>query len=314
MSVFPKQEGNPGHSIIRVHHSWITVPHVSFPVSNFSKIMHMKRLLLPAVLLSSLFVCAQEHKLVKIWETDSILKTPESVLYDAGNKVLYVANIDGEPWGKDGKGSIGKVGLDGKIIAAEWVTGFNCAKGMGLHKGLLYVADFNCVKVVDTKKGALVDSIVIENAQGLNDVSVDEAGIIYVTDSKAKKLYRIENKKPVLLLDSLKGPNGILKCRDGLLLLDAGGMYRVNNDKTLFKIVEGMEGGTDGIENITGHDYIVSCWAGTIYYVEQDGTKQLLLDTRADKKNTADIGINAAAKIIYVPTFFKNTVVAYEVK
>lgn len=274
----------------------------------------MKRSLL---LLSFFFAATSvfgQHQLIRLWETDTTLKTPESVLYDAGNKVLYVANIDGEPWGRDGKGSIGKVGLDGKIIATDWVTGFNCAKGMGLHKGLLYVADLYCVKVIDTKKGMIVDSILVENGQGLNDLAVDKDGILYVTDSRAKKLYRIENKKPVLLLDSLKGPNGIMKNKDGLFLLDAGSLYKVNDDKSLVKMAEGMEGGTDGVENISGRDYIVSCWAGTIYYISQDGSKQLLLDTRAEKKNTADIGIDPEAKIIYVPTFFKNSVVAYEVK
>lgn len=274
----------------------------------------MKRSLLLLSFLIATISAFSQHQLVKLWETDSSLKTPESVLYDAGNKVLYVANIDGEPWGRDGKGSIGKVGLDGKIIATDWVTGFNCAKGMGLHNDLLYVADLTCVRVVDIKKGTIVDTIRFENAIALNDLSVDRDGIVYVTDSRAKKLYRIENKKPVLLLDSLKGPNGVLKNNDGLFLLDAGAMYKVNDDRSLTKIAEGMEGGTDGIENISGNDYIVSCWGGTIYYVEPNGNKQLLLDTRAEKKNTADIGINPKSKIIYVPTFFKNSVVAYEVK
>ena len=82
---------------------------------------------------------AQKHQLIKKWETDTILKVPESVLYDAANKILYVSNIDGtDPWGKDGKGSIGKVGLDGKIIKVDWVNGLNAPKGMGLYKGKLY--------------------------------------------------------------------------------------------------------------------------------------------------------------------------------
>ena len=67
-----------------------------------------------------------QHSLTRLWETDTLLKIPESVLFDAENKILYVSNIDGtDPWAKDGKGSIGKVGLDGKIIATEWVTGLN---------------------------------------------------------------------------------------------------------------------------------------------------------------------------------------------
>ena len=78
-----------------------------------------------AILLNSSLLFAQ-HKLEKIWETDSVLKVPESVLFDGDNKVLYATNIDGtDPWGKDGKGSVAKVGLDGKVIATEWVSGLN---------------------------------------------------------------------------------------------------------------------------------------------------------------------------------------------
>src|SRR5215203_3918274 len=39
---------------------------------------------------------AQSRQLVKKWETEATLKTPESVLYDAGGRVLYVSNIDGK--------------------------------------------------------------------------------------------------------------------------------------------------------------------------------------------------------------------------
>jgi hypothetical protein len=88
----------------------------------------------------------------------------------------------------------------------------------------------------------------------------------------------------------------------------------MNKDKTLTKITDGMEGGTDGIENISGNDFIVSCWQGVVWYVNADGSKQQLLDSRADKKNSADLGMDAKNKIIYVPTFWRNTIVAYRVK
>src|SRR5215470_772449 len=85
-----------------------------------------------------------QHSVTKLWETDTILKVPESVLLDADNKVLYVSNIDGtDGWAKDGKGSIGKIGLDGKIIAVDWVPGLDAPKGLGLYKGKLYAADID---------------------------------------------------------------------------------------------------------------------------------------------------------------------------
>jgi sugar lactone lactonase YvrE len=267
-----------------------------------------------AILLNSSLLFAQ-HKLEKIWETDSVLKVPESVLFDGDNKVLYATNIDGtDPWGKDGKGSVAKVGIDGKVIAAEWVSGLNAPKGMGLYNGKLYVADLNELVVIDIAGGKIDKRIVVTGAVGLNDVSVSKTGIVYVSDSKAKKVFIVKDGISELLLDTLKGPNGVLMRGDDFYLLDAGGMYKMNKDKSLTMITDGMDGGTDGIENISGNDFIISCWQGVVWYVNADGSKQQLLDSRGDKKNTADIGMDAKNKIIYVPTFWRNTIVAYRVK
>lgn len=276
----------------------------------------MKKVMLLAMFaLVTLFSFAQQHSLVKLWESDSLLKVPESVLPDLKNKVLYVANIDGtDPWGKDGKGSIAKLGLDGKIINAEWVRGLNAPKGMGQFKNTLYVADLNEVVLIDIEKGEIKNRIVVPNAEGLNDITVDPKGIVYVSDSKAKRVYRIKGLDANPHLEGLQAPNGVLWYKDVLYVLDKGGLYKVEYDRKLTKLAEGMEGGTDGVEPVYEKEFIVSCWAGVIYYVYADGTKELLLDTRNDKKNTADIGYDPATRTIYVPTFWKNTVVAYELK
>lgn len=269
---------------------------------------------LPLVL-TCLFTSAQSKQLVKKWETDSLMKVPESVLYDAGAGVLYVTNIDGtDPWAKDGKGSVGKVGLDGKIINVEWVSGMNAPKGMGLYEGKLYVADLNNVVVIDVASGTIEKTIVVEGAQGLNDVTIDKKGVVYVSDSPGKKVYRIINGKPELFLENLERPNGLLAHKKQFFVLDNGILYKVGKDKSLTKITDGMEGGTDGIEHVGGKNYIVSCWAGSIWVVNTNGTKTNLLDTREQKINTADIGYDAKNRIVYVPTFWKNSVVAYELK
>ena len=266
-------------------------------------------------LVLSLQLTAQNKQLVKLWQTDSVFKVPESVLYDEKNQVLYVSNIEGtDPWGKDDKGSIGKLGLDGKVIKVEWVTGFQSPKGMGIYNGILYVADQDQVVSIDINKGQIVNRLTVEGASGLNDISIDNKGIIYVTDSKGKKLFRVEGGKASLYLDSLKGPNGVLVHEGKLMIVDNGGLYKVETNKSLTKIADGMEGGTDGIASVQNGEYIVSCWAGVIYYVKPDGSKQVLIDTRDVKSNTADIGYHPKNKIIYVPTFWRNSVVAYQLK
>lgn len=274
----------------------------------------MKNISFLCVLLLMFFSVTAQHQLVKKWETDTLLKVPESVLYDGKNSVLYIANIDGQPNDKDGRGSIGKVGLDGKIIAAEWVQGLNAPKGMGLHKKTLYVADVDVVVVIDTRDGSISKRIPVAGSIFLNDVTVDKKGVVYVSDSRTKKVHRIKKGKVTTHIENLQGPNGLLVHNKLLYVLDNGGLYRVEENKSLAKITDGMEGGTDGIENVTGDDFIVSCWGGVIYYVKADGTKEKLLDTREQKVNSADIGYDAKNRIVYVPTFWKNNVVAYELK
>ena len=257
----------------------------------------------------------QQYELLEKWESDSLLKVPESVLFDKANQILYVSNVDGtDPWKADGKGSIAKVGLDGKIIAAEWVSGMNAPKGMGIYNSKLYVADLGNISVIDIASGKIEKTIAIQGATGLNDISIDPNGVIYVTEYLSKKLYKVVNEKAELIAENLTQPNGVLFHNNELFLLDGTGMFKVNADKSLAKIADGMEGGVDGIENIEGNSFIVSCWEGALWQVNADGTKQMLMDTRKEKRSTADIGFDPATKTVYVPTFFRNTVVAYEVK
>lgn len=276
----------------------------------------MKRpLLLVLILVACISIRSNaQHRLVKKWETDTTLKVPESVLYDERGQLLYVSNIDGKSDEKDGKGSIGKVSLDGKVIKTDWVKGLNAPKGLGLYKMNIYAADLDEVAVIDINKAAIVDRIHVPGAVFLNDITIDPRGIVYVSDTRAGKVFRIENGVPMLWLDKLKAPNGLLSIGNELYMLDSGALYKVEKDKSLTKLADGMDASTDGLENVTGKDFIVSCWAGSIWYVKGDGTKEHLLDTKAEKMNTADIGYDHRTRTLYVPTFFSNKIVAYELE
>jgi sugar lactone lactonase YvrE len=260
---------------------------------------------------------AQTHKLTKVWESDAALKTPESVRLDARRQVLYVSNIDGEPWTADGKGSIAKLGLDGKVIAAEWVTGLDCPKGLALSDDgkWLYAADAGGIVVIDVAAGKISNKIAIPEGQQLNDL-VNDKGTLYVSDSKGRKVYQVKNGKARVYLDNkvLKGPNGLFVHHGALYVLDHDSLSRVEQDKSLKLIADGMPGGVDGLENVRGDDFLVSVWSGALWYVAADGSKELLFDGKAEKTSTADTGWNPATNTVYVPTFFKNTVIAFKVE
>jgi sugar lactone lactonase YvrE len=258
------------------------------------------------------------HKLTKLWETEATLKVPESVRLDAKRKVLYVSNIDGQPWEADGKGSIAKVGLDGKVIAAEWVTGLDCPKGLALSEDgkWLYAADAGGIVVIDVKKGKIAKKIAIPEGVQLNDLVSDGKGTLYVSDSRGKKVYAVKGDKATVHLDEavLKGPNGLLVHDGVLFVLDNNSLNRVEPDKSLKVLADGMPGGVDGLENVKGSDFLVSVWSGAVWYVNADGSKELLFDGKAVQTSTADIGWDPSTKTVYVPTFFKNSIIAFKVE
>jgi glucose/arabinose dehydrogenase len=257
---------------------------------------------------------AQIATVQKLWATDTILKIPESVLVDDKENCLWVSNIDGASNGKDGKGSISKLSKTGAAITLDWVTGLNAPKGMAKYKQELYVADLTELVVIDIKKGVIKNKIKVEGSVFLNDVTVNKNGAVFVSDSRTGKVHRIENGIVSIEVENLQGPNGLLSIDDQLLILDRGSLLSVTPGGAISKIMDGMDPSTDGIERVAPNQYIVSCWNGIVYYIVAGAQKITLFDTRSEKINSADIGYDAKKKIIYVPTFMKNSVVAYQLQ
>jgi len=276
--------------------------------------MKSKNILLAALLTAASLSAQAQNTLTEIWATEATILVPESVFYSATDKLLYVAQIDGKPGEKDGKGAIGKVGLDGKIVDLNWVTGLNAPKGMGKIGSKLYVADVTDIVEIDFKTGKILKKYPVEGAKFLNDLTIDSKGNIYVSDSDMHKVHLLKDGKVSTHYETLTRPNGLLAVGSDLLILDSGSLIRLDANKKPTTIAEGFDKSTDGIEQVKPGEYIVSCWAGVVYYVKSDGSKELILDTRPATSNTADIGYDPVKKIVYVPTFFKNSVVAYQLK
>lgn len=258
-------------------------------------------------------------KLVKAWETDTTLRTPESVLYD-GNNTLYVANIDGKSDSLDGSGFISKVSLDGKIENLHWTSGLNAPKGMGLYKDKLYITDVYRLVCINTANGQAEKTWdAVGKGAFLNDVTVAKDGTVYVSDSRADKIYRLKDGKWEVWMEGeqLNKPNGVLAVGKDKLMIGStkiGALRSVDvNAKTMTMIADGMAA-TDGIVPEGKGNYFVSDWNGQIFHVSADGTKQQLLDTRGEKINSADIDYVEKKKLLVVPTFFKNKLVAYRVE
>jgi hypothetical protein len=273
----------------------------------------MKILLSTIAVLSCNILLAQTHEMEKIWETDTTIAVPESVLPDAKSKTLFISLIDGAPWDADGKGGVGKMSFDGRNYDGHWISGLNSPKGMGILGNKLYVADLGDVIVIDIKKGKIEKRISPPGAEGLNDVTVPSNGIVYVSDSKLGKIWQIKKNVPALYLDNLDNVNGLKSIADELFIGAGKSFLKADGKKQLFQIAE-VSQNIDGIEPAGNGDFILSAWVGYVWYVKADGQVEVMLNTQGQKKNTADIGYDAATKTIYVPTFNAKTIAAYRLK
>jgi hypothetical protein len=256
-----------------------------------------------------------QHQLEQLWMTAD-LPTPESVLYVADKKTpfLYVSLIDGQGNVADGKGGIAKLTTDGAVIDQHWITGLNAPKGMALYKNYLYVADITEVVVIDIKKQKVLKKIPITDSVFLNDLTVNSSGVIFVSDTRTNKIYRIEKDKPSLYLDNITSANGLQVFGSSLIVGAGTELLLVGKDKTPLVLAKGFAQGIDGVEMTNRGEFIVSCWPGLVYYVYGDGRIELLIDSQEQKINTADIGYDRNTQRVFVPNFFKDSVTAYQLQ
>ncbi len=245
-----------------------------------------------------------------LWETQH-LAVPESVLYHASEKQQYVSLIDGAGNVKDGKGGIAVLNPDGSVKKANWVKGLNAPKGLALYKKTLFIADIDAVVSIDIPTGKIINKLEIENAVFLNDVTVDKKGVVYVSDTRTNKIHRINDGKSELYLENVTSANGLKWIDKNLYVLANTELWKIDENKQSSIIAKGFEKPGDGVEQLQNGDFIVTCWAGLIYYVKANGEINKLQDVQG-QMNTADLGYNPKENVLYIPTFNHNSVIAYK--
>ena len=202
--------------------------------------------------------------------------SPESVIQDAKGDI-YVSEI-GE-FNKDSDGKITRISIDGKL--STFASGMDDPKGLTFIGKSLYVTDKNRVlKVEPDGKWAVFGSTMAfpQTPIFFNDITSDESGNLYVSDSGNLKtggaIFKIaKDKKITIILNEntpeILAPNGLLVVKNDLYEVDfaSGILYKINlKTKSISKVAEGFGGG-DGLIK-SGDSFFVSDWKnGKIFKV-----------------------------------------------
>ncbi|MVM35050.1 hypothetical protein GO755_33800 [Spirosoma sp. HMF4905] len=263
---------------------------------------------------------AQSIDLKPVWETDTTLRTPESVLFYAPQQVLYVSCINGQATPENKSSYIAKVGLDGKVIQLKFTDNLNVTKGMGILNGKLYVTEMTQVVEIALATGKVLKRYPIEGAVFLNDIAVDtKRQVLYITDSKESKVWELTNGnvKPVVAGGPLKGTNGLLVDNNDLLIGNGdGSLFRLNLTTKQIQLVTKVvtTSSIDGIVALGDGTYLINEVAGKAWFMRADGTTELKLDIASQQIKTADTDYDPTSRMLFVPTLFHNTVRAYSVR
>nr|WP_321450764.1 hypothetical protein [uncultured Carboxylicivirga sp.] len=270
---------------------------------------------LPLIIIVLLWLSDQlkAQELNRIWSSESTLQVPESVLFSAYHNCLFVSNIVGNPADKDGVGVISILNQDGSIKELNWVTGLSAPKGMAVDSMYLYVSDIDELVVIDIKLQQIHNRIRRDGARFLNDVTINKKGSVFVSDTQTGRIYKLKDNSLNVWLEGpmLKGVNGLYCHNDDLIVGTENCILKVSMVDQSFEVLIENTTPVDGLVGDDNGGYYFSTWDGLLYHAVPDNTPVLLLDTSSENVNCADIGYDPTSRLIFVPTFFDNRVVAY---
>jgi sugar lactone lactonase YvrE len=266
-------------------------------------------------------------KLTKVWETEKVFLTPESVLYDPTRELLYVSSFDNRykknAAPEEYTGFISKVKLNGEIINLKWITGLHAPCGMGIFEDNLYTVERGHLVEIDIKTGKILNRFPVPDSDFLNDLAIDEQGNIYMTDTRPSsnpdsRIYRFTDGRVKVWLEGedINWANGLFYHDNKLLIGNSGDGCLKSIDietKKVEKIACLGAGILDGIRVDGEGNYLVSHWEGQTYLISPDGKIVELMDTIGDV-NSADFEYIKEKNLLIIPTFVGNRVVAYKLE
>lgn len=257
----------------------------------------------------------QSPKLVKVWETPQGLNVPESSFYNKKDKTIYVSNICGMHNLKDSIGFISKLTDKGDFIEKEWISGLNAPKGINIYKGKLYVTDIDEVLEIDLKTKEVLNRYRNSKASSLNDVAIDKTGRVYITDTKSNRIYFVGKDSLEIFIESddINRTNGILVYKNHLICGSKNNLIFINIKTKNIEIIADSIGYIDGIVAIGNKNIVVSDWKGKVQLVEIDKGIETLLNTTPLNIYAADLGYIKSQKLLLVPTFSDNKIIAYRI-
>jgi len=208
----------------------------------------------------------------------------ESAVYDSNRDVIYASLIGNS---ENGDGSIVIINTDGNLIDLNFIDSLNDPKGIAITKDRLYVSDVTELVEADLGTGKIIKKYTLDGIQFLNDVAIDNAGNVFVSDTYTSEIYKLDEEGDfrLWLADvALDNPNGLL-IKDNIMYVASWGSQpiggRVSRIDMVTKSIDYITtiiGNLDGIRPYDKNRMIVSDWnSGNIHLINYNGNIEQVL-------------------------------------
>lgn len=236
------------------------------------------------------------------WKKTAGLERPESVLYVREGDAIFVANPADGLASRKGGGWITRMMTSGTVVSPQWASGLSGPKGMAATPGRLWVVTTGELVALDLATGREVAKVAVPEAKYLNDVAADDAGNLYVSDTGAGAVYKIEQGRVTTFVAAgeLSGPNGLAVRDHALIVVDRAGKIQAIDLKTRARrLVAQLKSPLDGVVVSRDGALIVSdAEGGRIVRVLANGTAQVVA---TGLQGPADIGLIPQGRLLLVP-------------
>ncbi len=245
------------------------------------------------------------------WELKSGLALPEAVAWDPASGDCFVSNYFNE-----GREYLSRVSAAGEVIEREWLAGLRMPTGLRVKGNTLYAVDRSGLNLIDIRRRRIVRTIPLPGVRMANDVAIDRAGNVYVSDTPAGIVFRLRGETLEPWLKGLDRPNALLGERDRLLVGQNGKVVAVDlgSGETRELARFDRQANVDGVEPDGRGGYLVGDHNGRLYRLSAAGATTLLLDTSTPGGKIADFAYVPALKRLLIPTFDGNAVAAYSLE
>jgi len=205
----------------------------------------------------------------------------------------------------------------GKIVSLKWIDGLNAPKGLAICGNKLFVADIDELVEIDIPEQKIRQKYKSKKAKFWNDVACDSENV-FISDTATNCIFRMKNGNISCWLKDrkIKKPNGLLLQNDALYIgsFADGSLFKFDFKTEKTTTIGSNNRGIDGLADFGDGNFLVSDWQSRIDFLASNGELKTVLNLKKQGENAADILYLPKRKLLLIPTFFGNKIIAYKIK